>query len=191
MKLSQVVDISIGYTFRGAVSVDPTGQLLVIQAGDLSGELVFSGGDTLTRVSLDTARTNAFVQQGDILLTSRGAVRGGFKATLVNHSFDTPIIASSSLYILRLVSDNLLPEYLTIYFHSKPGQRALQNMATGATVRSVPLSKLQEMDIPVPELSKQQMVIDVYENMKQQKALLQRKIQIREEIVEGVMNTLI
>lgn len=54
MKLHEVSEVIAGYTFRGAIKPDNTGDLFVFQAKDLVQGVPFDNTKTLTRISHDT-----------------------------------------------------------------------------------------------------------------------------------------
>ena len=137
--LQELTDITFGYSFRGAIEGNPNGNYRVIQARNISSDSTFEDPSELERVSIDSTRSEAFVKRGEVLITSRGATVGGFKATLFDCDSDLPVLASSSLFILHSIKE-VLPEYLVAYLNSDKAQRELQDRATGATVRSIPRS---------------------------------------------------
>jgi restriction endonuclease S subunit len=101
------------------------------------------------------------------------------------------IIASSSVYILRLKDKNIMPEYLTIYLNSSDGQKQLTESSTGATIKSIKKNDLENIEIIMPNLEKQKKIIEVYHtNNKLQEALI-KKINLIKNINEVVINKLL
>ena len=190
-QISELAQISLGYTFRGPVEEDLLGDFAVIQARNISNDVVFQNSESLTRISLDVVRSNSFVSRGDVLLTSRGATLGGFKATVFDTNADRQVIASSSLYILRLKSNILSPDYLAVYLNSENGQRSLQGIATGATVRSISIAELGLLEIPILSEEEQNTIVALYKNIREQRTLLEKKVKVQGQIINSIINELI
>lgn len=186
-KISAITRFSLGYTFRGPVRESMDGDLLVIQAKNITTDVAFKNAEALTRITLDIVSDNIFVHRGDVLLTSRGATVGGFKATVFEANTDKQVIASSSLYILRLTADVISPEYLAVYLNSDVGQRALQSIATGATVRSISRGELGLLEIPILGYEEQNAIVALYKNIKEQRALLEKKVKVQGQIINSVI----
>lgn len=187
--LGELADITLGYTFRGAVVGNKDGNYRVIQARNISSDSFFDNPSELEIVSLDTIRSTSFVEQGEVLITSRGATVGGFKATLFDCKADRPVLASSSLYILHSIK-HVLPEYLVAYLNSNAVQRELQDRATGATVRSIQRSRLGEVRIPIPPMEKQKDIVALQRNIKQQNKLLEDRVSLSNQLIDGIINTI-
>lgn len=189
--LGELSDVTLGYTFRGAIEGNPDGNYRVIQARNISSGSFFDNPSVLEIVSLDSIRSGSFVNHGEVLITSRGATVGGFKATLFDCEADRPVLASSSLFILHSIKTEIvLPEYLVAYLNSNAVQRELQDRATGATVRSIPRSALGEIKIPIPPIQKQQSIVALQRNIKQQNKLLEERTTLSNQLIDSIINTI-
>ncbi len=176
LHLSEIANIQSGYSFRVKVVNVDNGKLGVIQAKDINGLYVDEHG--LARIDQDYAETR-IQQDGDILLTSRGSFRAGVG------KFSKPTIASSSLFTIRLTSEEFLPEYVSIYLNSDAAQYYFSQSAKGATIQSLVIDDLRNLSIPRIPLENQQIIINLQRNIEDQNRLLKRK----QEIVNGVLNT--
>ena len=185
--LEELANITFGYTFREAIVEDPNGDMRVIQARNISSEFSFQNSTELLRVSVDSTRSSAFVKRGEILMTTRGATVGGYKACMFDADSDFPVLASSSLFILHSISQTVLPEYLVAYLNSDYAQRELQDKSTGATVRSIPRGELERLKIPIPTIEKQKRIIALQQNIKQQNKLLNQRLTINNQIIDTII----
>lgn len=102
------------------------------------------------------------------------AVRGSFRALAVKTG-RRKAVAASSVIIISITDQNLAPEYLAIYLNSPHGQEQLRDIATGATIRTLTISQLQNIPIPIPPPGTQQALIDLTQNIQDQQCLLDRK----------------
>ena len=184
-RLSNLVQVVVGHTFRTAIAHDEKGNFDVVQAKNINSTGALDRD--LTKTNIEKTRTKAFVQNGDILLTNRGAFRAA-----QYEGADKNIIAASSLYILRVNDlEKLLPKYLAIYLNSKAGQISLDSKNRGATVRSLPKSSLLDIVVPIPSPKDQKRIISINENYKNREHMYKRKAQLHKEIAHETIYKLI
>ncbi len=180
-ELKSIVNVISGYNFRIALKMDEIGSNLVIQAKDVMGG-VYIEDNGLARINFKNDKTNAFVKSGDIIMSVRGKFRAGLYIGKAQS-----IIASSSVYILRLINKNVNPEYLTIYLNSKLGQREIGKALTGAVVQTILRKDLENLNVIIPDLKKQQSIIDIYKN----NILLQKKLDTKKQLINNITETVI
>ena len=98
------------------------------------------------------------LKNGDILFAAKGTKN--FAAV-----FNTKIgnaVASSTFMILRINNEQInkiLPEYLAWWLNNTECQRFLKNLAIGSALPSISKAALQELDIFIPDLKKQKMIL--------------------------------
>lgn len=179
--LKGISEIIAGYTFREGLKSHPNGETQVLLAKNINddGSINYS---ELTRINLTLPRTNSFITRNNVLLSSRGIFRAGvFDKEAKN------IIAASSLFILRIKDNNVIPEYLSIYLNSEAGQNSIQKVLTGSTIKTILRRALEDLSIPVPSLAVQKIIIDISDNWQKRKELLNRKINLSKSIAEGAI----
>lgn len=177
-----------GYAFRGAIKPDQSGDTFVLQAKDLVLGSPIVGTDTLTKISLD-ASYSSFLQLHDVLIVSRGMKAGAFRSTVFLS--DAPnVIASASVHVIRTSTPNVLPEYLSHYLNSKKGQDDLSQIVTGSYIGALPRRSLLDIRIPVPDLKKQKAIVDLYKNIQAQQKLLDRKNELKQQIIEATFTNI-
>jgi len=184
--IKETANIIGGYTFRGAIKPTVDGSIYVIQAKDINKNEYVKSIDKLTKISLEIPRSNSYLKYDDVLLTSRGADGRSFKSTLYKSKANN-VVASSSIYIIRIKAENILPEYLSLYFNSIEGQKALYKIVTGAQIRAINRKDLEEMKIPLPLLEKQKILTALYENINRQVKITARIKDIKQNIMNALM----
>lgn len=177
-KLSEIANIVTGYTFRSALVPDVNGNYQVIQAKDIGAGFVFED-ENLTKIMADKLPENSMVQNGDVVLSSRGR----YRAAVVK--VKAPTIASSSVFVLRVNKKIVSPEYLSIFLNSPSGQSQLEKLSSGNYIKSIPKSNLGNLVIDVPSTEKQTKVSRLYKNITRQQELLDKKISILSTISES------
>ena len=181
--LKNISNIISGYTFRKKITPDDTGYLLILQSKNITDNLIVSDKE-LTKVFHKTIRTNSFVRNNDIVISSRGS----FRSAVIKST--KQIIASSSVYILRLTDNQVFPEFLSLYLNSSIGKKNLLTLATGSTIKTILINDLGTLKIPIPSLSVQKSIVKLYLNQKSQSKLLEEKVIINSNILDGALQQL-
>lgn len=183
--LKEISEIIAGYTFREALQHDPDGEIQVLLAKNINDDGSINHSE-LTRINLALPRANAFTKKDDVLLSSRGIFRAGvFNIETKN------TIAASSLFVLRIKNNNVLPQYLSIYLNSEAGQNSIQKILTGSTIKTILRGALENLSIPVPALAVQKMIIEISDNWRKRGKLLNRKIDLNKNIADGTIKQLL
>jgi len=190
-KLQQLATIVSGYNFRGSIENEPNGDIFVLQGKNIS-----VGGDikdtaSLISLSSQTLRTPYFLQYNDILLVARGSGHGSFRSAIFASS-EKNVVASSSVYIIRVTDVTVLPKYISLYLNSFDGQKALLQIVTGASyIQSILAKNLVELKIPVPPILIQKSLIALNENIHEQEKIRERKREIQKNIINASFSNLI
>ncbi len=183
--VKQVARVAAGYTFRKAIKGSPDGQSRVIMAKNINEHGAINYED-LTNISDIPNRSNALVENGDVLLSSRGVFRAG-----VFWDKMESVVAASSTFILRVKNTEVVPEYVAIYLNSEAGQAGIQKILTGSTIKTILRKSLENLKIPIPALSIQKQIINISQNIQKREALLNKKINLSKNIAEGAIKKLL
>lgn len=114
------------------------------------------------------------LRQGDILFASKGTK---IFATEFD-SISQPAVASTSFFVIRLnegLSETILPGYLVCYLNNPTTQALLKSKAIGTSLVSISKSVLDELEIPIPDLSKQLAILKIT-RLRNTERKLQRRI---------------
>lgn len=189
-KLQQIAEISSGYTFRGPIENDQKGDLLVLQAKNISANKNIVGAFDLVKISSKKIRAPYFLEYNDILLVSRTSSSGFFRTTIFS-SDQKNIIASSSVSIIRIKDVNVLPKYVSLYLNSIAGQRLILSIASGGSyIQNILIKDLSELSIPVPSIHAQKNIIALHENIELQEKILERKSDLKKIIINALFTNL-
>jgi type I restriction enzyme S subunit len=118
------------------------------------------------------------LKEKDILV----AMRGDFRSAIV-HSEATEYIINQNLVGLRL-NNKILPEVLVIFLNSKKGQQQLTAKSTGTTVPSITIRDLLDIQVPVPPIEIQKILVDYFTSIQEYTTLVQEE----NELVNKMMN---
>ncbi len=121
-------------------------------------ELTDSEFNFITEEHADSLK-NANVQRGDVIFTHAGNI--GQVAFISNHSKYQRYIISQRQFYLRCDTSLILPEFVVYYFKSPEGQHKLLANANQVGVPSIarPSSYLKTIEVPVPSIEEQQIVV--------------------------------
>ena len=137
-KLSDLVTIRSGYTFRAAIDSFSEGDTQVIQARDLGFQFDFARRPSITFPGDD----KHLLKKGDVLVSARGFA----KATLFKS--DNKAVASSSLFVLTPKGSFVNPEFIAMFFNSEQGIKAVFGLGSSGSIRSITKESLGRITIP-------------------------------------------
>lgn len=186
IKLKELADIIGGFTFREALNFQTSGNVSVLQAGDLSDKITIKSED-LSIISYHAPRTDAILKNNDLVIS----VKGTFKAGLFEKQGNRTAIASSSVNILRLKQRNILPEFLAVYLNSDLARRKFKKISTGAAIPVILKKDLENLEIPIIDLKKQETIVKLYRNNQKQQIILKQEQVLKNKITQSSIQKLL
>ena len=177
MKIKDFCDIRIGHAFRTRLTDEPNGNVRVIQPKNVSsdGALVFKNGNPL-RTNVTNPRP---LLAEDVLVVSRGR----FAAAVFDPPGDGEYIVPSSILVLSVRNGSALPEYVAMYINSANGQKLFRRHLEKTTVPYINTVNMANMDLPVPPMRKQRMLVDLEGTTREYARLLDRKTKLLRRII--------
>jgi len=124
---------------------------------------------------------------GDILFAAKGS--NNFAAVYLKEY--PKAVASTSFFIIKSNDKNILPEYLAWYINSPQTLELLKNFATGTSITSISKSVLEDLEIPVPDIEKQKLILTIYQLRNKEKNIKKQIETLREQqIQQQIINTI-
>jgi type I restriction modification DNA specificity protein len=154
--LAEVADIYAGYPFRGKVSPEEGGDVVVVQIKDI---------DALTGLTVDAAlrlrsaggRFDRYLLAvGDVLFQSRGS-----RHPVAVVSAPLRGIASLGVHVLRPRASSARPAYLAWYLNHPKIQAQLKEIARGSHIPFIGKRDLEEFSVSIPSLKMQDRIVAV------------------------------
>lgn len=179
MKISELFQINIGYTFREPIDPFSSGDVGVVQAGDINEARLAS----IRRLDIDEQQLSQHILRADDILIS---ARGRSIARTVSNDL-LPAIAASSVIVLRPVSSAVKPRYVAQYLNSRSGQAALTRIMSGSHIKTLRKQELAELDIPVVNEELQSCFLRLGEVIEEQAELLGKKKALLEQIFNSAV----
>lgn len=184
-KITNIADLSSGYTFRGSVENDLKGQISVLQAKNISLNQNVTDTTDFATISGTSLRNPYFLERNDILVVSRGSGAGSFRSAIFTSDRNN-VMPSSSVHVIRVKDVNVLPKYVSLYLNSEVGQKALLQTVTGGSyLQSVLVKNLAELKIPIPPIHTQKSIVALHENISEQGKIFRQKQEIQKNIINA------
>ena len=190
-RLSDVVTIKPGYSFRSRIEHDPEGEYCVIQPSNVgpAGEVDVS---ELPLVSGVRPRTYHHVDADAVLFVAYGPRNRAFR---FGH-LPEKTIASSTFYLLRPKppsdgsderAGTLLPGYLTWYLNQPPAQAYFEALRGGVSVQMLRRDALGSLDVPVPSLDVQRRIAEAARLVAEEERLARQLIEKRRLLTDNLL----
>lgn len=183
VELESLANIRSGYNFRGKVEPSPSGKTRVIQTKDISNKGVLDLL-SLTPVTLEDIKEDHFLENGDIILRSRGGTNFP-AATVRNLSFAT--VAAAPILIVRVNDQSVLPEYLTWHLNQPRTQGLLQMMAQSTFIPTISKAALSQLTVLLPPIRVQQAIMTLHQLVEMESQLLQEISTKRRELTNRLL----
>ncbi|MBL4653920.1 MAG: restriction endonuclease subunit S [Flavobacteriales bacterium] len=127
------------------------------------------------------------LKQGDVLFASKGIKNF---AALFNDS-RLSAAASTSFFVIRLQEQNVLPEFLTWFLNQPNTLRFLKRKAKGTSMASISKTVLADLEISIPDMQTQKLILKIYQLRNLEKELKQQIEALREtQIQQQIFNAL-
>lgn len=128
-----------------------------------------------------------FLQPGDLLVAAKGydhfAVE--YKGII------KPAVASSMFIVVKLQDKKVLPAFLTWHINNLQTQKLLSDAAKGTALPSITNSDLGDLEIPIPSIEKQKLILQIHDLHVQENKLKEqinslREKQIQQQIINAI-----
>lgn len=181
-KLTDIVNIQLGYQFRKRIEPVESGTNQVIQIRDFDQELNLRK-EALSWVQIDKLADPYLLNKGDILFLSRG--HKNWAVPIVDDLRNT--ITVSHFFVLRIKKSDVMPEYLAWYINQAPAQEYLHSNARhGTHMPLIPLSAFKGLTVEVPEMEIQKKIVELSKLMDKEKLLLNELQEKRSLLIKAV-----
>ena len=177
-KLKHIASIQTGVFAKPS----PVGEIVYLQAKyfDENGELaetLYPDLEAKSRIE------KHLLKKGDVLFAAKGTKN--FAAWYEND--EMPAVASTSFFVIRLNDQNVLPGYLTWFLNHPGTQSLLKGQARGSSIASISKAVLSELEIPVPDIQKQELVLRIFKLRNKEKNIKQQIENLREFEIQNLL----
>ena len=129
-----------------------------------------------------------YLRSGDILLPAKGSK---FSSVIVPDSYNHASVASSSLFVIRVTGDEVLPEYLQWFLSLPRTQWELEKGATGTNISSLSIKYLRKLKIELPDLDVQKKIVSLKILEEKESEILNRLLIARKKLIQAVTKNIL
>ena len=151
--LQNIANIITGVRMEDAGEKSEVGKSLYVRAGEVNDLLIDS--DSCDRVAAKGDVSTYAAQSGDILMTRAGTVG---RVALVQDDTAPLILGSNVLKISITDKTRISPKFLLAVLRSDYGQKQIEMFTGGSTIRTISVSGLRQIKIPIPPSEEQERV---------------------------------
>jgi len=110
--------------------------------------------------------------------------RGARNFSVILKAIPDPVLAAACFFIIRVVNENVLPDYLCWYLNQPPVEHYLiQNSGRGVHMPVVRRSVLENIDVPIPALEVQKKIMEMQTLEREEQELLNNLAKKRKELI--------
>ncbi len=126
------------------------------------------------------------LKSGDVLFAAKG-----WKNFATIYRSDFPAVASTAFFVLRTDEKVLLPEFLAWRLNSPSTKSRLKRKAIGSAIVSISKSVLSDLELKLPTLEKQKLILEISRLSTAEQALRTkiaalRQIQVQQAIKKAI-----
>jgi len=185
-QIKDLATIHSGYSFRTKIQNNPEGKTFVIQMRDISNDRTRIA-NTPHLIDGSAIKDKHLLQKGDVLFVAKG---GNNFAICYDENYK-PAVAASVFFVLRDIKDNVLPAYLCLFINSSLGQNYLKSNMAGTYIPNVNRSTLEEMEIIIPPLKSQELMVNLYRLSKKEAEILEELKGKKQILLNSILTNLI
>ena len=178
-KISETADVISGVYLQTA----PYGDVCYLQIKDLLSE---TPEKTASKVTLSPKNERYLLAKGDLLFAGKGT---SYLCKVFD--LDIPAIASTTLYIIRLTSKDIFPDYLCWYLNQPNVMAMMKTQQVGTGTPLIHKQVVEDFEIPVPDLETQHRIVELAKLQAKEKELYQTIAEKRQLLTNQlIMNKL-
>jgi len=183
LKIKQLATVQMGYSFRSRLEASRGGEIAVIQMKDLLQDNTV-GCKKLVKIEMETVKEHHLAQKGDLVFRSRGQIT---TAAILLEDPGKAVVAAPLLRIRITKPDKILPEYLNWYISQRDAQIFLASRAKGTVQKMISKQAVEDMEVYLPTLEKQQHIVDLANLSARERAILGMLAEKREQHISTLL----
>ncbi len=180
--LKDIASIQMGYSFRSRLESSTAGTVAVLQMKDLTDRNHVDRSDPVF-VDMEIPAKHHLLKEGDLIFRSRGL---SSTSAILDEDPGTAVV-SAPLLRIRITSPNVLPEYLNWFISQPPAQAFFTSRADGTAQRIINKETLEHLEVFVPPLEKQKMIIALASLMDREQEIMKKLAAKRRQYTSAIL----
>jgi restriction endonuclease S subunit len=181
-KFEKIIKIKSGVFAKS----DANPNLYYIQSTDFDKQRQWN--KALNPILFDSSKfTSHILNVGDILFASKGR---NFFAVVYDGQFQ-PAVASTTFLVLKVQYKSVVAEYVAWFLNHPKTQTLLWSLAKGSAIPSISKSNLEQIEIPIPNITKQNAILELQRLQQKERKLHKQIIKLRQDYINFLTYKLI
>lgn len=168
LKLNEIAHIRTGYTQKNINTSKHEGEFFLIKPSDFKEEYFSVKNSDKANASEFSKVERHRLKNDEILIVNKGSTIKSYLYKIDGRQ----CIATSSFFILTVSSSKVIPEYLHWYLSQETTKQQIKSFSSGSVVKTFSKRNLSSVPIPIPEMEKQQEIVNFYEAILEEKKAL-------------------
>lgn len=177
--INDLGEVHSGVTFRRKSEMTNQSYAL-IKLKDLDGYHSINRQD-LTLTSKVEPKERHLLQEGDVIFSSKGQYN---YATVIPEGLGK-VVAASTFLIIKNLSNNILPEYLSWYINGKSGQDYVSKVRKRTSIPYVSKTNFVNMPVLIPSIETQELIVKVNNLKIQEETLRNQLVKKRKKLIDA------
>lgn len=175
IELKELASIQTGIYAKPSIS----GEVIYLQSRHFNLEREFDR-TVSPDLKLDNKIEKHLLKNGDIIIASKGF--SNF-AVVYDESIGSAVASSTFLVVKNIQTNLILPEFLEWFLNLPQTCYYLQNNAKGTGLPSIGKSVLEDFKIPLPNIEKQKIILEVVKLRCQEEAIKTKIQKLQEKVI--------
>jgi len=180
-KIKNIANIQSGLFTRPNLD----GDIVYLQAKHFNENGILSS-DLHPDLKASAVTQKHLLKPGDVLF----AAKGSKNFATWYESKNPPAVVSTSFFVIR-INDNytniILPEFLAWCLNNPNSQMILKGKAKGTAIASISKTALEDLEIFIPEIQTQKLILEITQLRNREKKLKQQIEDLREKQIQQLI----
>ena len=173
----------MGATLRGrdATRPVPSGSYRLVRIGDISQDGAWLNEDFIRIEPRQSVSAELILRSGDVLFPNRGT-----RTTALAYRLDQGrTIAGAQFFVLRPEPTRVLPEFLAWFLRTEEAASYFTGKRKGTYVQIIERKDLADLELPLPPLAMQKMVVAAAELAVKERSLSEQLARMKWKLTNG------
>lgn len=158
----------------------------VVSLKSFNSNGIYNHNESEEFIAEEELKDDYIAKKGDVLVRLREPI----SAIYIDKEYEDLII-SSLMVVIRVDETKVLPQYLTYYINSDFAQKQLLQDVTQSIIRMIKIIDIQNLEIDIPSLKDQELIVKTMDSFNQEEVLLNKLIAEKQNLKKLVFNAII
>ncbi|MCM3024191.1 restriction endonuclease subunit S [Heyndrickxia ginsengihumi] len=189
MQLGEIAQIKTGLVLsrkKAEIEYDVKATYKLLTLRNISEDGLIENESFDEFASNDDLDDHYFTEEGDVLMR----LSQPYTAVFIDKNY-TGLLVPSYFAIIKVNEKKLLPQYAAWYLNTMNVKKELERSQAGSRIPSTNQNAIRNIPIVLPPISKQEVLMELYQLHQKEKTLYKKLIEEKELLFEGVTQQLL